>query len=173
MVERGGRPSEAERRLLGTREVPRRIRLPWQQAVGILALLAIPVLAGAGVIGPREGSKLLEGDGVRVALTYPKVIRFLEREGLTVEVTNTSGAVLAEVEVGLPPSYVDLFTEVSILPEPERPYAIALRDLAPGERRLVEIDWKGKRYGKHEGEVRVAPEGRAPLFVGFETVILP
>ena len=173
MAERDVAPSEAERRLLGTPDVPRRVRLPWQQAVGILALAAIPVLAGAGVIGPREGSKVLEGDGVRVELTYPEVIRFLERDGLTVDVTNTSGAPLAEVEVGLPPSYVDLFTEVSILPAPERPYAIALRDLAPGERRRVDVDWKGKRYGKHDGEVRVAAEGRAPLVVGFETVILP
>ncbi len=135
--------------------LPRRIRLYRYQWVGLGLIVALPVLALAGVFGESWRSEEARGADVEAAVTWPERFRYKQVNSIEVRVRNTSSRVLDTMTVALDTALAGRFSTVRAIPSFTRPYETDLTDLRPGETSLVLVEIQAERYGRHEGTLSV------------------
>lgn len=137
-------------------DAPRRLRLYRYQWVGVAFLLVLPALAVAGVFGESFRTATASGPGARLEVTYPHRFRYKQLNSIEARVRNTSGARVDTLRLVLDSAFASRFSTVRAIPAFERPWEVALTDVAPGETRLVVVEIQGEHYGRHEGSFRLA-----------------
>ena len=66
-------------------------------------------------------------------------------------VTNQGGQPLDTVTISFSRPYLLQFSNLTILPSPERPFDVPVTQLEPGATRLVRAEIQADHYGKHAG----------------------
>jgi len=144
--------------------------------IGVLVLLAIPLMALLGVFGRTKGQVMAAGTDVSVAVTYLERVRYKEADGMSIAVTNMSDEVLDELTVQVGAPYIANFTETDFEPSLDRVtdeyFEIDLTDVQPDETRQVMIALRAEEYGRLDCVVIV--QGAAvPVTVSFSTLVFP
>jgi hypothetical protein len=135
---------------------PRRFRLHRFQLIGIPIVFLLPVvLAMAGVLGQTMDTVRADSASVSATIRYPSRLGYEQLGTLEVWVENVSGNVIDTVTVAIDTAYANRFFQLAATPPFEESYSLSIVGLAPGERRLANIEIQAERYGIHEGEVRI------------------
>lgn len=144
-------------------EIDRRLRLSRGQGVAIPAMMLIPALAVAGVLGDHRRRDAVVAGGLALEVDFAAT-EHADREGaLRLTVESRSGAPRAAV-VELDRGLLDAFTALRIHPAIDRidgdAYVVPLGELAPGASRVITVDYSAGRWGRLRGALRVrAAEG--------------
>lgn len=140
-------------------------------------LILIPLLALLGVFGETFTTLQTANDTFDVQVTYATRYRYKMMNPLEVSVRNLSPASFSVVDVRFAKEYIDQFSEVTFTPQVEQItsdfYLVEIRNLQPGETRVVHVSLQGERYWRHEGHTIIAAEGAEPLAVTVATWIFP
>lgn len=137
-------------------EIARALRLTTLQKIGLPVLFIIPILALFGVFGERFAIRAASGSGVAARVSYPDRIHYRQTMPLRIMVWNASTRAADSIMISLDPEFMRAFSAISITPAATRAYTIVLRHVKPGERRVISGDVAGERYGRSDGNVRVA-----------------
>ncbi|MBI4408627.1 MAG: hypothetical protein HY561_02885 [Gemmatimonadetes bacterium] len=152
--------------------IRRRVRFSPLQALGILLILGLPLLALLGVFGESSREAEAHTAALRVHLRYPDRFRFEQIGELLLFVDNTSSRPLDSVRVEFDSFYVNRFSQVTFTPAAEQAYRVRLARLEPGATGLVAVELQGEHYGRHRGAVRVAA-GADTAALGLSTLVFP
>lgn len=153
-------------------EMRRHFRLHRFQMIGIPIVFLLPVvLAMAGVFGDSFETVQARSADVVATVTYPTRYRFEQLATMQVWVENTSAASIDTVTVAIDTAYANRFFQIGAMPSFDDAYSLSIVDLAPGERRLANIEIQGERYGIHEGELRIIAGDTA--IVRLRTIMFP
>jgi hypothetical protein len=147
-------------------DLPRKFRMYPTQAIGLLLIAILPILALMGIFEPKQSTTSGRSTSLAVDLQFPKRVPYSTNSTMRVKVTNTSSIVLDSVDVEIDTSYLAAYDQVALSPQADRSFGVVLNSLQPGEKREVRIDMMGKEVGTHEGVifVRTAKEQiRLPL----------
>jgi hypothetical protein len=169
----GGNAPVEERAPPGTPEVERRVRLGPRQAVGMVALLAIPVLAMVGTLGHEAAREVRAGPGLDVVVEYPSRMRMTRQASLRVTLTNRTEQVIDHARVRLPAAYLQVFATPYVGREPVPADGAEVGSLDPGRPAMVEVVLMADRFGRPEGTIRVTSSAGDSLTVPIRTIILP
>ncbi|HEV2642191.1 MAG TPA: hypothetical protein VGT98_05775 [Candidatus Elarobacter sp.] len=153
-------------------ELPRALRLTTLQRVGLPILFAIPVLALFGVFGEHFASVRAGGNGVALAMRYPDRAHYRQPVTLAISVRNTSTRTADSLVVSLDTAFLAAFTAGRFSPPVDATGSLALRNVAPGEARVITAEVSGDRYWRHSGTVRVHGAG-GMLAVPVSTFVFP
>jgi len=149
-----------------------RIHLPVLQWIGLPLMVVPPALALAGVFDPHDVHHERRVGALVVEVTAPDRGRLNRNLELEVDVYN-GGARALDPEIAISPEYLAGAQSIEMVPSPERAWATRLRDLAPGERRRVEVDWLGDRGGVQRGVLRISDGEEHEARIELQTLIFP
>lgn len=153
----------------------RRFLIPAKRVPGLLLLLLLPLVALTGLTSLR-GSAVAETEGMRLAIDYPRTLRYLKPTDMQVDVTNTGSTPLTGVVIALERDYFDAFTGLTLMPAEtsvnESQLLLDAGDLAPGETGSVRIELRANRYWLHEGVIEARADG-ALVSAELGTLMLP
>lgn len=149
-----------------------RIRIRTQQLVGLILLAAIPVLAVLGVFGEKTGEARAETSELELRVRYPARLRYKTLHPLEVHVRNLSDRPLDRVTVRFADAYISQFSNVQFMPSVNKAFEVELRDVQPGEERLVSAELQAERYGRHSGTV-TATTGPTSVTAPLQTFTFP
>lgn len=148
----------------------------------VVFVVGVLVFGLLDLLGPRDAVVQASGERLEIALRYDRVIRPGLAATWELEVTTTDGGPLPpEVEVRTSSSYLDVFDENGIGPEPrdqtaDAQDAVWTFDTDPGARSLVvafdarvQPGWRAPV----EGTTTVTAGDAPPLAVRYRTWILP
>jgi hypothetical protein len=131
--------------------VDRRLRLARPQWIGLPLIALIPVLAMAGVFGERWGADEGVSGALHARIDYPTRLRTRPTKPTTIHVENRSTATLDTIEVTLDSTYLEQFSEVSVVPSPTDAAALELIGVPPGGIRRVHVQLNAGSVGRHSG----------------------
>ena len=138
-------------------EVPRRLRLSWPQAVGLVMILLLPALSAARLFDPRPQTSTASVGAVALAVTSPGRMRHRTSDWVEVDVRNRSARALADVQVELGADFVQGFSQAVFIPAATtvdaRAYRVAIGALGPGESQRVALQLQADRYGSRRGMI--------------------
>lgn len=154
-------------------EIERRVGIPRSRAIGLVVILAVPVLALAGVFGESWDRVAADGPNVSARIEFPTRFRYKMLNSITASVTNRSARPIDTIVVRLDSSYALRFSTVVFTPAAERAYEAPLTDVPPGETRLMVIEIQGERYGRHTGRLHIESTNGDTLAIPIQTVIFP
>jgi len=158
-------------------EIERRLLLYRYQWIAVPLLMLIPLLALLGVFGESIESANASDDTLQLEVRYPARTRYQLPGILEVTVTNSSDHAMEQVSIGIKTDYIEQFSEVTFTPSVssinDEVVEIELTDIPPGESRLVTVDLRGERYGKHDGTITAAVNGSDVLDVAISTIVFP
>jgi hypothetical protein len=153
---------------------PRHLRLHRYQWIGLPLLFLVPILALLGTFGDSTDREADATAELALAVEYPARHRFKQIHTVEVRVENLSGRVLDTIVVSFDPEYVLRFSGLAFIPGVEEPFEVVLRDVQPGEIRLVVAELQSEEYGRHTGEVRAHAVGAVDTAaVVLSTLIFP
>lgn len=138
-----------------------------------MAMLAmVPILAMFGVFEPKDERVFAAGASLELALRYPSAARHRSLEQIEAKITNGASVAIPSVTVTFDRNYVDGFSNLSFLPEPQSPYRVELANLRPNETRVITIEAEAEGIGRFRGLV-TARAGREVVRVNANTFIFP
>jgi len=142
------------------------------QMIGVPVVFLLPVvLAVAGVFGESRTTVTVRTGAIAATVAYPTKLHYEQLATMEVWVENISSATLDTVTVAVDTAYANRFFQMMAMPSFEDAYTLSLVRLAPGERRLANIEMQGERYGTHEGELRIIAGDTAA--VRLRTITFP
>jgi hypothetical protein len=151
---------------------PRRFRLHRFQLIGIPVVFLLPVaLALAGLLGKATITVRAESTSVVATIRYPSRLGYEQLGTMEVWVENVTRAAIDTVTVAIDTAYANRFFQMVATPPFEESYSLSMVGLAPGERRLANIEVQAEQYGIHEGELRVIAGDTA--IARLRTVMFP
>jgi hypothetical protein len=153
--------------------VPRKVRLWWHQWIGIPVLFALPILSLLGVFGESSAKSSAKSALLELEVEYPDRLRYWQIRPLEVSVRNSSQQPLDHVEVKFDPTYINSFADVTFTPGVEKAYTVTMRNLAPGESRLVSVELRADHYGTHEGAIEAFSDSVRLAGVNVSTFTFP
>lgn len=139
--------------------IPPKVRLHRSEKLGLPFLFILPALAVIGVFGPKIEVTEGRSGAVEWSAEYPSRLRYQDTERLVVRVQNRSQSPLPELKLAFDPTYIHAFTAVAFEPTPDTPYVVNIRNLEPGQSRLVSVQLTAKEYGPRQGWVSLSAEG--------------
>jgi hypothetical protein len=155
----------------------RRIHLPWYEWVGVGFLLLLPVLGLFGVFGLSTATTESSSSQLHLQIEYPDRLRYLRYGHMIIEVTNLSSTTLPTVTVQIDRHYLDRFTGVSVTPQVEQitgqEVEVVLHELAAGSRRIVQVEFRGEDYWRHEGLVSASTSSGQIVESKIDTWVFP
>jgi hypothetical protein len=154
-------------------ELPREIRFYWYQWVGAAVILLIVGLAVFGVFGERVAKTRAADGALELRIEYPSRFRYQQVNAIQVWVTNQGGRPLDTVTVSFSGPYLLQFSNLTILPSPERPFDVPVTDLEPGATRLVRAEIQAERYGKHAGWIAATAANGDTVRAALSTIVYP
>lgn len=163
-------PPEIEKKALFHRE----------QWIGIPLLMLLPLLALFGVFGESRSEAEESNEVLAVHVEYPTRNRYALSDSLEVEIENRSAQEPISVTVKISEAYISNFTGVTFEPSVEQIsdgfYEVEAQAVEAGETRLVSVELKAWKYGRHEGQVIVTAEGASEITaitIPIHTFIFP
>lgn len=154
----------------------RRIRMARLQLVGLVLLLALPVCAVLGLLGPGAGQARAAGAGLELSVQYPERLRHKTSLTLEAALKNTGSQTLPQARLRIAEPYFAHFSRAEFTPLPQRVtdeyFELDLRELAAGETRKLVVHLEADKWGRHPGRV-TASAGAEALAVDFSTTVLP
>jgi hypothetical protein len=154
-------------------DIERRVRLYPRQALGLILLATVPILAMLGLLSERQTRDVAATPSLQVEAEYPTRLRVTRHAVLRVEATNRSGSTLDRVRVLLPEPWAVGFADRELARAATADGEIAFPPLGPGESRTVHVDLLAHRPGRHRGTLRVIPSPGDTLTLALSTLILP
>jgi hypothetical protein len=154
-------------------ELPRLVRFYWYQWVGAAVSVLIVGLALLGVFGERVAETRVAGGALELRVEYPSRFRYQQVNTIQVWVTNQGGEPLDTVTVSFSRPYLLQFSNLTILPSPERPFDVPLTNLEPGATRLVRAEIQADHYGKHAGWIAATAGKVDTVRVELSTIVYP
>jgi hypothetical protein len=153
--------------------MPRRVHLYRGQWIGLPLLLLLPVLAMAGVFGEGRSTQTYTDQLVRFELDYPTRLRARQHSHITVRVERLAGNAADTIRVEFDPAWLDHFTELTIVPEPARPWIVELAGLERGDTAVVRVGLEANSHWRRSGRIRLSHAGGATHDVATTTFIFP
>jgi hypothetical protein len=154
-------------------DTERRVRFYPRQAVGLVVLALVPILAMLGLAGEQRTEHVAASSVLEVTVEYPTRMRITRHGVLRLEATNRSGGQLGPVRVLLPASYRSGFADRELARTATPDGEIVLPPLGPGESGTAQVDLLAHRAGRHHGALRVIPVEGDTLTIPLRTFILP
>jgi hypothetical protein len=152
--------------------IPPKIRVHRREAIAMGLMALVPALALLGTFGPSNQHVERGDEALRLETLYPSLLRLQMRDKLKIRVTNRSEKPLSRVALRIEQSYLSGFAEVSFSPDVSDAYLVELKDLQPGEVRLVAVELDAERYGRHRGQVTASYDGKA-VTLELSTFVYP
>ncbi|HEX2192857.1 MAG TPA: hypothetical protein VHH09_06645 [Acidimicrobiales bacterium] len=151
---------------------PRKVRFRRTLRRAIVLALAVFLLLGlVGLLGPSTGETTASAEGWELSVTHPRVTRPGLSARLTIEIRRPGGFDLPVV-LALESSYLDVFDESSVEPEPVEATADASRSLwtfaAPTSGDTLTVDVSGR---VEAGLQLRRVSGRASILVADQPVV--
>lgn len=140
--------------------------------LGLVVLLAIPVLALARVFGEKPQTARASTARFDVEVVYPARLRSRSAESLSVTVHNRSRASLPLVQLDFDETLLGALSDLQFTPTVTAPSHAAMAQLPPGGRRVLVGTVQGERYGKHRGLLKVRAAGEE-VTIPIETMVFP
>lgn len=137
-----------------------------KQAVGLLIMLSLPILAMMGTFDPDRTTLIGTSASLRAEVEYAEKVPYSTNSTMLLKLTNVSQSTLDSVDIDIDTAYLSAFDEIAMTPNAERAFAIVLRSVPPGEKREVRLDMMGREAGTTKGAVQVTSAGeriRLPL----------
>lgn len=153
-------------------QIKRRLELPPLQLLGVAFIIAIPILAFAGVLDYRGARTAVRNDDLSLSVEYPARDWMLDERSLTIRVRNESSRRLDSVVVRVDTAYLNAFQSSPSSASAEAD-AFLVPVLAPGESHLIVLTVQSSRYGRHRGSVRVDAPGARSVEARLSTFIFP
>lgn len=153
-------------------EIRRRLSLYRFQLLGMPFLLAIPLLALAGVFGEGRRTVSDAQGALTVSVRYPSIFRYKMIDAIELHVRNRGATRLDTVTVALDTAYAGRFSTVTAVPPFTSPFAIDLPHLEPGESRRVRVEMQAEQYWSHSGSLVIAA-GPDTIAVALTTLVYP
>jgi hypothetical protein len=147
-----------------------------RHALAVLLLAALPLVAAVGLLDTRVRVAEAGTPDRVVRVEYPGRIRATHGTTLRVEVTdNTHADAAASARVTLPAGYLRGFHVGRITPDPIAVGVVEISpDAAAGSPSVrVDVELEARRFGVHQGEIRVTHARGEPLTVPIRTFIFP
>lgn len=149
-----------------------RLQMHRSDLTGAVVFAGITLLAVMGAFGPSISRIESQSGAVEVSVEHPSLLRYAMLSRIDAWITNSGADPIAEVGVTFDSEYVHAFSTVAFTPEPEEAYVVTLRDIAPGETRLVSLAANAERLGIINGGISITT-GRQSVRLHLRTVILP
>jgi hypothetical protein len=153
-------------------DIPRRIRVPFSQALGMLLFLTLPVVALLGRLDSAAQESRARNQELELRVQAPTRLSFRGNGNLRIWVRNDSRRSLDRVVVRIAAPYIEAFSQVQFIPAPSRAYELELLSISPGETRLIATALQGERYGRLAGQIE-AETSSSRLAVALETFVFP
>lgn len=158
MAEPERETAELEATLPEPPPMQRRVRVRWQQAVG-LALLAVgPIAALAGAIDEHEQTTTRAVGPLAVRVAHVDRVRQNRTGRVALELRHDGDEPVA-VEVAISPEYFEGAHAVQTAPPPVRAWMTQLPRVEPGDRTRVEVEYEAEHPGWYEGTLRLRVRG--------------
>jgi hypothetical protein len=146
-------------------DTARAFRPPRHHAAGITLLGLLTLAAAAGVFGDVRGRAAEESGELRLQVDYLLRTRAKIDHTMTVEVTNVGDRPLGRVVVTIDRRYLDAFGALEFTPAAARAdrdaVFVELRDVAPGETRLVLVGMRAEALWARTGIVAASTAAAA------------
>lgn len=156
-------------------EVERRLHVHPLQLFGVPVILMVPLLALLGVFGETTSVTSASSPSITMEVEYPTRFRYKTIDTIDITVHNVSGTEV-ELQVRVPKSYLDAFSNVAVTPQPTRVtsehYIVELGGVQPDATRVVSIEVQAERYGPTSGLISAGP-GDEPAEARIETFVFP
>jgi len=149
-----------------------KVRLGPSEKVGLPFLFLLPILAVAGVFGPRTEKVEAAAGPLAMSVEYPARLRFENSERLLVRVRNGGASPVSGISLAFDPEYMHAFSPATFDPAPDVSYLIDIDTLDPGESRLVSVQLTADEYGPHRGWVTLS-SGETKGRIKLQTFIFP
>lgn len=153
-------------------EIQPRIRIRAAQAVGMILLAILPVLALLDVFGDSVAEARASGSQLELRVNYPARFRYKTIHPIEVQVINRFDRPLDRVIVKFDENYLSQFSNVQLTPAADKAYEVELRDVQPGEERVISVEIQAERYWRHRGTV-TATAGPDSVTARLETFTFP
>ncbi|HSJ63368.1 MAG TPA: hypothetical protein VK922_05600 [Gemmatimonadaceae bacterium] len=154
-------------------EIDRRITIPPFRAAALGVIVLVPVLAVLGVFGERARAGAAASGAIAVQIEFPSRARFRALDVITATVANRSDGVIDTVTVRIDTAYALRFSAVTFTPPATAAYGVKLTSLGPGESRLVVVELRGERYGRHRGALHVESTSGDTVAIAVHTWTFP
>lgn len=151
----------------------RKLRFGRLQAVGIVAMFSIPLLALAGVFGESWETTRAQSPDLSIHVEYPERFRYKQINKLVVSIENRGAETMDSVMVAFDPAYVLAFSGPLFIPSASQAFRVPLTQLEPGDTELILLKIQGEKYGRHSGDIRVWNTRGDSLAVTVSTFIFP
>ncbi len=146
------------------------------QLVGIGLLSALIVAALAGAFGIATGHAVARGTGIALVVDYPERWRSKDVYTIEVEVTRTGARDVVPIAVAFDRRYFHAYAATRFEPNvayvTDDAYVVELRDVRPGETRLITTEVQADTYWVQEGFV-TATSGDASARVRLRSFVFP
>lgn len=152
--------------------IPPKVHLHRSEKLGMPFLFILPVLALMGVFGPKTDVAHGRSGAIEWSAEFPARLRFENADRLIVRIQNRGQVPLPETRLTFDPTYLHAFAAVTFDPAPDTPYSIAIRNVEPGESRLVSVQLTADEYGAHQGWISLSAGGTETR-IELSTFIFP
>jgi hypothetical protein len=153
-------------------DMPRRLRSTGRQIAGIVLIALVPILALTGWLGDSTARAHATAGTIEIDVLYPTTLRYRNHGLIEVRLRQAAAGPAGPVSIEIDTAYVSRFTEVRSTPGAERVLSVELAPLQPAEERVVTVELRAERRGRHHGELRVATGGDTAR-VRISTFVLP
>lgn len=142
------------------------------QLIGLGFIVAVPVLALAGLFGMKRAEVSARGGALELTVRYVERLRFGQTHNLEILVTNVGAQSFDTLTVSIDPAYLHGFTNATWTPSPTQAHKVDLAGPRAGEGRLIVVAFRADRYGRHTGAVSATAGGDTARVV-LSTFIFP
>ncbi|WP_437292999.1 hypothetical protein [Sorangium sp. So ce426] len=163
-------PSEPEPTPPSAPPLRRRLALDPLHAIGALALACV---AASALFMHARGTREATAQGLTLRVAYPERMRFRDIERVTFDVENTAGEPCRAAALTIDEAYLDSFEEHHTTPLEAAFGRFALGDLAPGERRRIDVELRGERSWLASGNATLSCGEERGVHVPLRTFIFP
>lgn len=163
-------PSEPQPRPPPAPPLRRRLALDPLHAIGAFALACV---AASALFMHARGTREATAQGLTLRVAHPERMRFRDMERVTFDVENTAGEPCRAATLTLDEAYLDSFEEHHATPAEAAFGRFELGDLAPGERRRIDIELRGERSWLASGNATLSCGGERGVHAPLRTFIFP
>jgi hypothetical protein len=160
----------------------RRLNIAPLQLLGIPLLAILPILALFGVFGQSTGVVEASNGALYMRVEYVTRSRYRMQEPLRVTIGNRGesspdSAMPVTITVAFERGYLDHFADIQFSPDvdaiTEREYQVELRDVQPGETRIIDVELRGNHYWQKSGTISASIGNEQAVTVTVRTTIFP
>jgi hypothetical protein len=158
-------------------QLGRNLRFYPAHLIGVLLMLAVPILALLGMLGDARAETNDTGSTLEIRVEYQLRMRYTEWASTEIVLNNLSDEPFETLTVRIDKAYLDGFDEITLSPDATRItdayYEVEVENIQPGETRIVTAAMRGERYGQHEGRITASFDTSETVEVTIGTFVFP